>query len=129
MLTQASSLRIVISGSRPDPSTWLNWPSYIWFDGVLSMQYSKNTMARIAMLSDDLKKYTKWDGSNHLPGKEKSKLQTEIDRAHQLRKPVRFWGAPDFMDAWQEFIQMKVDYINTDSIKALSAFLKEMPQD
>ena len=129
VLIRTNSLQIVISGNRPDPTNFASYPSCIWFDGVLDMHYSKEAMTRIAMLSDDLKKYTRWDGNGTIPARELNKLQGLVAYAHQLHKPVRFWGAPDFMDAWYQFIQLHVDFINTDSIKALSAFLKQLPEN
>jgi alkaline phosphatase len=128
-LTNASSLRIVISGSRPDPSSFINWPAWIWFDGVLGTSYSQEALTKIAMLSDDLKKYTKWNGNNKIPTKDWSHLKNAVEQAHALQKTVRFWGGPDFMDAWEEFIELQVDYINTDSIKALSAYLNRITKD
>jgi alkaline phosphatase len=32
---------------------------------------------------------------------------------------------PDFNDAWTKMIELGVDYIDSDSIKALAAFLKK----
>jgi hypothetical protein len=128
-LIRSSSLRIVISGNRPDASTFTTWPSWIWFDGVLGVSYSKEALSRIAMLSDDMKKYTKWNGNNKIPANDWNNLKNAVEHAHQLQKTVRFWGGPDFMDAWQQLIELKVDYINTDSIKALSAYLNSMAKD
>jgi len=129
VLIRTRSLQIVITGNRPDPSTFTAYPSCIWFDGILDKQYSKDALSRIAVMSDDLKKYTRWDGNGTIPARELNKLQGLVAYAHQLHKPVRFWGAPDFMDAWYQFIQLHVDFINTDSIKALSAFLKQLPEN
>ena len=128
-IIRTPSVKIVISGNRPDPGDFTSYPSCIWFDGVLGVNYSKDALSRIAMMSDDLKKYTSWNGNKKIPSKDFVRLQSAVTRAHELHKPVRFWGAPDFMDAWEQFIQLKVDYINTDSIKALSAFLKQLPEN
>jgi alkaline phosphatase len=129
VLIRTNTLQIVISGNRPDPGSFASYPSCIWFDGVLGTPYSKEALGRIAMLSDDLKKYTRWDGNGQIPARDLNKLQGLVAYAHQLHKTVRFWGAPDFMDAWLQFMQLRVDYINTDSIKALSAFLKQLPEN
>jgi alkaline phosphatase len=126
LLINNPSLRIVISGARPDPDEFTSYPSYIWFDGVLSVNYSKAALSRIVMMSDDFKKYTRWSGNEAIRGEELKKLKEAVEWAHNLQKPVRFWGAPDFMDAWLQLVQLQVDYINTDSIKALSAFLKQL---
>lgn len=80
------------------------------------------------MLSADLKHYTMWNGKAALPAAQHDTLQRVIDQAHALKKPVRFWGAPDNETAWRQLMQLKVDYINTDSIKTLSRFLGSVKQ-
>jgi|SRR5687768_11581146 alkaline phosphatase len=129
VLLRTRSLQIVITGNRPEPSSFATYPSCIWFDGILDKQYSKDALSRIAMMSDDWKKYTRWTGNDNIPKSELSKIKRAVARAHQLNKPVRFWGAPDFMDAWYQLMQLGIDYLNTDSIKALSAFLKQLPEN
>ncbi len=49
--------------------------------------------------------------------------QAAIKRSHDLEKPIRFWASPDFKDAWEQFIQLKVDFINTDKINELSDYM------
>ena len=44
---------LVITGNRPDPGSFTRYPDYIWFDGVLSRNYSKEQLSRIKMLSDN----------------------------------------------------------------------------
>lgn len=63
-----------------------------------------------------------------IPEKELALLKVAVNKAHQLNKPVRFWDAPDFINAWYQFMHLGVDYINTDNIVALSAFLKNLPK-
>lgn len=123
-LTQCRTLQIAISGNRPDPATYTSYPSFIYFDGELSKEYPSAALSRIVMMSDDLKRYTKWNGKGNIPAEEWSALQKIVSRSHALHKPVRFWDAPDFTNAWYQLTHLQVDYINTDSIKALSAFLQ-----
>ncbi|MFL5748028.1 MAG: alkaline phosphatase, partial [Niastella sp.] len=127
VLTQCSTLQIAISGNRPDVSAYASYPSFIWFDGELQKEYPAAALARVVMLSADLKQYTKWNGKGIIPSPQWDILQKLVSHAHALNKPVRFWGAPDFTNAWIQLIRLQVDYINTDSIKALSNFLRKMP--
>jgi alkaline phosphatase len=125
-LTHCTKLKIAISGNRPDVSTWASYPTFIWFDGELQKEYPAEALARIVMLSSDFKNYTKWNGKNRLPGAQYDSLQQVVMQAHKLRKPVRFWGAPDNKSAWVLLTKLQVDYINTDKIKALADFLKNI---
>jgi alkaline phosphatase len=127
-ITQCTTLKIAISGNRPNVTAYASYPSFIWFDGELQKEYPAGALARIVMLSSDFKKYTMWSGKGEIPAEQRDKLQQAIDRAHTLGKTVRFWGAPDNENTWQQLMGLKADYINTDSIKALSAFLAKLKQ-
>ena len=123
-LTGNPAIRFVISGNRPAASLFTRYPSFIWFDGVLSRQYSPAAMEKIALLSDDFKAFSQWNGKGIVPAEEWAALTAAVQKAHDQHKTVRFWDAPDFINAWYQFMHLGVDYINTDSIAALSSFLK-----
>jgi len=122
------SLKFVITGSRPSPSLFITYPSFIQFDGELYKDYSKEALTKIVLFSDDFKSYSHWNGKGNIPEKEWTVLQAAVSKAHKLNKPVRFWDAPDFINAWYQFMHLQVDYINTDNIVALSNFLHRLPQ-
>lgn len=122
-LIGCSSLRFVITGNRPLPLSYPSYPAFIWFDGILSDQYGAAALSRIVMMSDNLKKYTSWSGKEALTSADEQKLNKAINSAHQLNKPVRFWNAPDTPAAWVQLIKLQADYINTDHIPELAAFL------
>lgn len=121
------SLKLVITGNRPPPEKFSSYPSYILFDGNLGAKYSKASLVKIAMLSSNFRNYSKWNGTGVLLEKEKTQLSAEIEKAHALYKPVRFWATPDTINAWDELIHLKVDFINTDKITALATFLQQLP--
>lgn len=127
-LTGCPGIRFVITGNRPASSLWSSYPSWIWFDGVLSDEYDKAAMDRVAMLSDDFKSFSKWNGKGNIPAPELARLEAAVRKAHQLKKSVRFWDAPDIINAWYQFMHLQVDFINTDHIAALSEFLHHLPK-
>jgi alkaline phosphatase len=128
VLTQCSSLQIAISGNRPVVSAYTSYPAFISFDGELHKEYPADALSRIVMMSGDLKKYTRWNGNGDIPAPQRDTLLQVVGRAHALRKPVRFWGAPDVENAWLQLVNLRVDYINTDSIKTLAGFLGKLKQ-
>ena len=77
-------------------------------------------------MRSEFKKYTTWRGKGELSAAQRDTLQQAISQAHTLGKPVRFWGAPDTKNTWQQLMGLKVDYINTDKIKALSGFIRHL---
>jgi alkaline phosphatase len=122
-LTQSPLLTWVISGNRPDPSLYATYPPFIAFDGILLHYYSPPALSRIVMMSDDLQVYTRWTGADSIPAADRRRIVAAIEWSHRLRLPVRFWDAPDFPNAWKELMRLGVDYINTDHILELGAYL------
>jgi alkaline phosphatase len=123
-LTKATSLNIVITGNQPDPSRLSSYPSFIYFDGRLSQTYPEDALKKIALFSDNFRKYSLWNGEGKLSDQDRVKLVPAISKAHALGKPIRFWATPDLPNAWQTMIDLKVDFINTDKIKEVAEFLK-----
>ncbi|MBS1748522.1 MAG: alkaline phosphatase [Bacteroidetes bacterium] len=125
-LTAATSLKIVISGNRPPAESFKNYPAYIYFDGELSASYPEDALPKIEMLSDNFKKFSLWNGMGNLPEADLNKVVTAIKKGHDLKKKVRFWNAPDIVNAWYEYMNLGVDYINTDHIDAMGNFLRQL---
>jgi len=126
VLSDNPNIRFVVSGSRPDSTTWHQYPAYIWFDGNLGQFYPSSALAKIALLSADFHKFTAWNGKGRLVAKEQDTLQKLVAAAHALGKPVRFWATPDNINAWYHLMKLKVDYLNTDRITDMGAFLKKL---
>lgn len=119
------AVRIVITGNRPDPSAFSEYPECIFFDGLLNKKYDDQQLKRVALYSEDLKKFTSWNGIGDLAGNDKTKLQSVIDSVHAKGKKIRFWNAPDNINSWNVLINMKCDFINTDQIVKLSEYLNK----
>lgn len=124
-LISNTRLRWTITGNRPDPNLFSTYPSYIWFDGEFGRIYTPQALARVALFSDDYRTYARWWGSDTLRTGERRRLAAAIAQAHAYGKPIRFWDAPDAPVAWNVLMELGVDYINTDHIRALSAYLQD----
>ena len=120
------NIKIVISGNRPPVSAMHTYPAYIYFDGLPSVDYPENVLPKIAMISDNLKKYTDWNGKGIFTATDKKKISEVIEKAKVIDKPVRFWNAPDAINAWYQLIKAGVGYINTDYPKELAMFLNQL---
>ncbi|GGB07454.1 alkaline phosphatase [Puia dinghuensis] len=125
-LEHCSALKWVISGNRPDPAQYTAYPPFIAFDGILHLQYTPEALSRIAMMSDDLRYYTRWDSRTGIPDTDLGALKAAITHSHTLHLPVRLWDAPDFPAAWRQLMQLQVDYLNTDHIADLAAYLNSL---
>lgn len=127
-LANNGQIRFVITGGRPVPEKYSSYPSFIWFDGNLGETYPADALPKIAMLSADFHKYAAWNGKSNIPEKEVARLRPLIEQAHALGKPVRFWASPDIINAWYQLMKLQVDFLNTDRITELSAFLSDLPR-
>jgi alkaline phosphatase len=119
------NITIVISGNRPKEEDYINYPSYIFFDGRPGINYSEAVLKKVALISTGFAGISQWNGKTVLPADDRNKLVKVITAAKKLNKPFRFWGCPDTATAWKEFIKMGVDFINTDHIEQLAAFCKK----
>ena len=53
-ITNNQGIKIVITGGRPQPQEFKNYPAYLLFDGDLDKNYSAEELKRIGMFSADL---------------------------------------------------------------------------
>jgi len=119
-----NAVRITITGNRPDPSRFREYPDFIFFDGNIKRKYDAEQLKRVGIYSENLAVFTSWKGKDAIPEKEEIRLKQIIDSVHEINKRIRFWNAPDTPEAWKILMKLKVDLINTDHIPELSAFLK-----
>ncbi|WPV67743.1 alkaline phosphatase [Chitinophaga sp. LS1] len=122
-ITNNPTIQIVISGNQPDPKLWHTYPSYILFDGKREGSYPADAAKRIPMYSTDLKNFTQWNGKGIIIKPEHDRIQQWIDSIHTLGKKVRFWDTPDNPNTWKTFMNLGVNYINTDKVEAIADFL------
>ncbi|WP_345235005.1 glycerophosphodiester phosphodiesterase family protein [Olivibacter ginsenosidimutans] len=119
------AVRIVLSGDLPTPDSFSQYPSYISFDGRPEQTYTAQQLQRIAMISQDIKHYTQWNGKENLSVEDQGKLIHVIQAAHQQGKPVRFWATTDRMETWMTLERLGVDWINTDHPEELASYYQQ----
>ena len=117
------AVRIVITGNRPEPENFKNFPAFFFFDGKLTLNYSPDQLERVAMFSENLGILCSWRGKEPMSQTDRARLIQIIGGVHQNHRPIRFWNAPDDAQAWDLLLNLNVDYINTDHITELSEFL------
>lgn len=128
-ITGNPGVKIVITGGRPQPEDFKNYPNYLYFDGDLDKNYSPDQLKRIGMFSADLQELVKWNGKGIPRDEETDRIKKSVEKAHVQQKPMRFYGAPDFPNAWVNLMGMGVDYINTDHIPDLKKFMNTIPKN
>ncbi len=116
-------LTILISGERPPPEEYKNYPGYIFFDDDLSLKHDFEEWKRVGQVSLSFERYSLWTGENLPADKDKKLLQEVVDSVHHAGKTIRFWSAPDNENSWKLQMNLGVDLIGTDKINELADFL------
>jgi hypothetical protein len=116
------SIKIIITGNRPDESLYITYPTFILFDGRMNKTYTKEQLSKIGLISDSYESFITNNTSWPIIPADKEKIDLAIQKVHALHKPARLWATPDFSDAWEEMIKLKIDFINTDHINELADF-------
>ncbi|MFD7405799.1 phosphatidylinositol-specific phospholipase C/glycerophosphodiester phosphodiesterase family protein [Streptomyces sp. NPDC059866] len=99
-----------------------------FYDGRLADLGSPAPASFIPLISDNWTRNFTWQGVGPFPEAERQKLRTIMQAAHSRGQKVRFWATPDLAgparDAlWTELLAADVDFINTDDLLGLEAFL------
>ncbi|MFC8677826.1 phosphatidylinositol-specific phospholipase C/glycerophosphodiester phosphodiesterase family protein [Streptomyces griseorubiginosus] len=99
-----------------------------FYDGRLADLGSPAPASFIPLISDNWTLNFTWLGEGAFPEAERQKLRSIVGQAHARGQKVRFWATPDLpgpaRDAlWGELLAADVDYLNTDDLAGLEAFL------
>lgn len=117
-------VRIVVSGAMPPPDSLANQDAIFTFDGRKDLLYSKAASPHVKLVSASMLSFGKyWDGQTPLDPEVRERLVTFIALQHAQRKLVRLWATPNNATAYQTLKDLGVDYIGSDDLAGLAAFL------
>ncbi|GAA3292198.1 hypothetical protein GCM10020295_10860 [Streptomyces cinereospinus] len=99
-----------------------------FYDGRLADLGSAAPASFVPLISDNWTLNFTWRGAGTFPAAERQKLHGITRAAHARGQKVRFWATPDVAgperDAlWAELLAADVDFVNTDDLLGLAAFL------
>ncbi|WP_281234043.1 alkaline phosphatase [Flavobacterium gelatinilyticum] len=120
------NIKVVISGNRPNPAQWKDFPEFIYFDGRLNENYTPDQLAKVEMISEDLKEITVWNGKGVLTQPDLEKIQAIIKKVHDQNKKIRFWATQDNVNTYMALMNLKVDFIGTDKVAELTQFINSI---
>ncbi|PRZ28243.1 alkaline phosphatase [Flavobacterium granuli] len=122
------SISIVISGNRPKVTDYKNFPAYIKFDYQEDIKnpISKDAWSKVAIVSYDFKNFSTWNGKGRLTNDDYTKIKSIVNQVHALGKPVRFWGVHDSKTTWKTFVDLGIDFINTDQPYQCAQYLNSL---
>lgn len=119
---------VVVSGNRPRAVMAAEAIRHAGYDGRLPDLGEGAPALFMPLVSDNWTKTFTWTGAGRMPEAERTKLQAIVATAHTIGQKVRFWATPDTPGPerealWRELKAADVDYINTDDLAGLQAFL------
>ena len=122
-------LKLIISGNRPQPEEYKNYPDWMFFDYQDKELTADLPWEKIGMVSLSFRQFSAWDGEGSMAENERKAVQNFIDLVHRFDKPARLWATPDSQSAWKVFYEMGMDYINTDLPIEAGDYLNSLAKD
>ncbi|PZS34995.1 MAG: hypothetical protein DLM58_04740 [Pseudonocardiales bacterium] len=126
-------LRVIISGNR-DQAFMLSQPTRrAAYDGRLSDVGGGLPASFMPWISNSWSSVFSWHGTGPMPADQRARLHQIVTAVHAtLGQQLRFYGTPDrstqqYLSVWQEELAAGVDWLNTDELAALEAFLTSNP--
>jgi hypothetical protein len=114
---------IIISGDRPMDLLLADKKGYFHIDGRPADLLKNLDSARMPFISQNMREVCKTNKEDFLDFTEKNKLIELVERCHQQNKKIRLWATPENEFLWQQFIEVKLDLINTDLLQKLAQYL------
>jgi len=124
----AKAILVVVSGNRPFEYMQAQTIRYAGYDGRMGNLDSNISPTLMPVVSDNWRKYFKWNGIGEIPGNEKQKLQEIAAEAKDKGYILRFWSTPNRTSeqrkaVWTELKDAGVGLIGADNLNELQQFL------
>jgi glycerophosphoryl diester phosphodiesterase len=121
--TEQKAVTAILSGNRAMAAAAKQRVRYVGIDGRPENLDSNEPDNLVPWISANWNLLFGWKGDGPMPADEKQKLADLVGRAHGQGRRVRLWSTPEKETVWAELSAAGVDYINTDRLAELQAFL------
>jgi glycerophosphoryl diester phosphodiesterase len=121
--TEQKAVTVILSGNRAIDLVKQQPVRYVGIDGRPENLHSNEPAPLVPWISANWNLLFMWKGEGPFPAAEKQKLADFVGRAHAQGRQVRFWATPEKAAVWTELSAAGVDYVNTDKLAELQAFL------
>jgi hypothetical protein len=121
---QRRAITIILSGDRPREVLAAERYRLAALDGRPDDLGKNLPVALFPLISESWFTLFKWYGSGLMGATDRQKLSLLIEQAHGEGRTIRFWAAPDNPTGWEVCWRAGVDYLNTDKLPELAAFIQ-----
>jgi glycerophosphoryl diester phosphodiesterase len=115
---------VVVSGNRPRETMQAQSVRYAFYDGRLDDLEASPLASFMPLVSASWQTVAPFAGGSLPPPSVRRRIRDIVKQAHQQGKKVRFWATPEDEALWVFLYRAGVDYINTDRLAELEAFLR-----
>jgi len=117
------AVTVIISGTSPRAQLKQEPRRLAAIDGRLPDLANPPSPKLVPLVSNSWTPVFKWMGTGPMPEAERAKLKEYIDKAHANGQKIRFWGAPNRLEVWEEFYTLGIDLLNADNPAQMREFL------
>ncbi len=121
------AVTVILSGDRPTELVASEAVRWCGIDGRFAELGTNPPASLVPLVSDSWKTHFDWFKDGKLAETDRRKLHNLVGHAHREGRKIRFWGAQDQPYVWRELDEAGVDFINTDKLAELRAFLTPAP--
>lgn len=121
------AVTVILSGDRPRALVAADRDRLCALDGRLGDLAADPPIDLVPWISDNWSRVSDWTGSDELLPEERTRIATLVAQAHAQGRELRFWGAPDRVEAWRALYELGVDRIGTDRPRQALAALRGLP--
>ena len=118
------AVTVILSGDRPRDILAHEPHRLAALDGRPDDLGKNLPVSLVPLISESWISLFKWWGSGPISRADREKLATLVAQTHAEGRTIRFWAAPDNLAGWSVLNAAGVDYLNTDRLAELAAFLR-----
>lgn len=120
----SGAVQVIVSGNRPIDLMRSQTLRLAGIDGRLTDINSSAPAHLMPLVSDHWGKHFSWQGEGPMPEDQRQRLHQIVRRLHASQRRVRFWATPEVPALWEELYEAGVDFLNTDDLAGMQAFLQ-----
>jgi hypothetical protein len=116
-------VQVVLSGNRPVALVKNETAPLVSIDGRPEDLSAKYPVTFMPVISQNYFKIIRWNGEGTISEQDKQLLKKLAEEVHSQGKKLRLWASPEKENVWQVLLDAGVDFINTDKLPELQAFM------